>query len=190
MGLLHRRELLIVRRRVSRLGCAVALAAATACGGGETPGRTSETPETEAPPRLAESAVPGDTAAADVTLLGAIPNGSPMPAASRAGGIPPYPGAVVHTRLPRNRPGLRSFEAFTPDSWSVVQAHYDTVLGPAWTKIDAEDTTVYQKEDDQAAITLTPWVAADLPTGTDHPAVLRDAHTIIGVAWRTAPADR
>lgn len=129
---------------------------------------------------------PADTARApDVTLLPEIPAGSPMPEASRASGIPPYPGAIVHTRAPRERPGLASFEAFTPDPWEVVEAHYDTVLGREWTKVDAEDTRVYQKENDRAAITLSPWEPDDLPDDGDHPAVLRNARTIIGAAWRT-----
>lgn len=174
-------------RPLSVLSACALVWATTACGG-ERPAPDEEAAETAtdtAPAIRAPSDTPADPAPGDdVTLLQQIPNGGPMPDASRTG-IPPYPGATVHTRFPRQRPGIVSFEAYTTDSWEEVQAYYDTTLGPDWRKIDAEDTKVYEKGDDEAAITLTEWNPEDLPSGVDHPAVLRNARTIIGAAWRT-----
>ena len=156
----------------------------SACGDDPPADRT---PPTDPPAETAPPTESADTTAAeggdDVTLLAEVPNGSPMPDASRTG-IPPYPDAIVHTRFPRDRPGISSFEAFTPDSWAVVEAYYDSTLGSRWVKTPAKETTIYEKGDDEAAITLTPWNPDDLPPNIDHPPVLRNARTIIGVAWR------
>lgn len=165
----------------------VLAASSTGCGGDRA---ASDAEPGDAPADTAVEAPAADTLdadeAADASLLQEIPNGSPMPDASRTG-IPPYPGAIVYARYPRSAPGIQSMEAFTPDSWAVVEAHYDTVLGPRWTKTDAEDTTVYEKGEDEAAITLSPWNPEDLPGDeADHPDVLRNARTAIGAAWRTS----
>jgi hypothetical protein len=40
---------------------------------------------------------------------------------------------------------------------------------------------VFEKEPDQAAITISPWAYQDLPD--DAPRVLREARTAIGTAW-------
>lgn len=170
-----------------RIPIAVLLAGATlACGGSEEPDPGEPAPPlADTTPTLAPAA-PADTG--DVTLLQPVPDGGPMPDADRTRGVPPYPGAIVHTRLPRNRPGILSFEAFTPDSLAEVERFYDASLGPRWAKTDAADTRVYERENDEAAITLSPWNPEDLPPGVDHPPVLREARTIIGVAWRSESA--
>lgn len=170
-------------RPLSILSACALLWATTACGG-EGPAPDEETAADTAPPIGAPADTPATAPGDDVTLLREVPDGGPMPDASRTG-IPPYPGAIVHTRFPRQRPGIVSFEAYTTDSWEEVEAYYDTTLGPVWRKIEAEDTQVYEKGDDEAAVTLTEWNPEDLPSGVDHPAVLRNARTVIGAAWRT-----
>lgn len=163
--------LLAVALTASAIGCA-----------GDRSGSEAETEEPA--PDTVEAGDATDTdETTDATLLGEIPSGSPMPEAAPAG-IPPYPGAIVHARYPRNQPGIQSLEAFTPDSWAVVEAFYDTTLGRGWKKTDAKDMTVYEKGADEAAITLSPWNAEDLPDDGDHPDVLRNARTAIGAAWR------
>lgn len=173
-------------RLTPRIALPALLGAALACGGGgnEPPPGEPAPPVADTTPSLAPATAPEG---GEVTLLRAVPDGGPMPEADRVGGVPPYPGAVVHTRHPHDRPDVRSFEAFTADSWAMVEEYYDASLGPKWTKTDAKDTTIYQKADDEAAITVTPWDPEDLPPGLDHPPVLRTARTIIGVAWRVAP---
>ena len=44
-----------------------------------------------------------------------------MPDAARAGGVPPYPGAIVRTTREQT-PAMRSFEAYTADDWTRVVA--------------------------------------------------------------------
>ncbi len=103
-----------------------------------------------------------------------------MPAAETAGGIPPYPGAVVWmgNRAPAST--YRAY-AFTPDPWERVGAFYQESL-PGWRMVRTKDAIVFQKEPDQAAVTISPWDYGALPA--DAPEVLRQAQTAIGIAWR------
>ncbi len=161
--------LLAVALTASAIGCA-----------GDRSGSEAET-EDPAPDTLEARDATDETTGA--TLTGEIPSGGPMPESAPAG-IVPYPGAVVHSRYPRSQPGIQSVEAFTPDSWAVVEAFYDSTLGREWKKTAAEDMTVYEKGADAAAITLSPWNGEELPEDVDAPDVLRNARTAIGAAWR------
>lgn len=153
------------------LGAGVVLAG---CGGGqESPEPGGETPPVDT--------APDGGSAADVSLVSPIRNDAPMPPAEEAGGIPPYPNAVVHVRVPRDSPGIESFEAFSPDDWTVVEAFYDSTLA-GWKKTRAEETVVYEKGNDEAAVTVSPWDFDQLPIGA--PETLRRARTAIGAAWR------
>lgn len=142
-----------------------------------------------APPE--ESAVPAgertrtgakeDTARTGASLATSFADGEPMPPAESSAGIPPYPNAIVWTRTPRTDPDLHAFEAFTPDSWEQVEAFYDERL-KGWEKIRAKDMVIYEKGDDAAAITVSPWRSQDVPAEASE--VLKRANTAIGVAWR------
>lgn len=148
-----------------------------------------------APAAEGDSAVHDDTdtsasvdSGSNATLLPPVVDGSPMPSADQAGGVPPYPGAVVHLRTPRDEPGMRVIEAFTPDDWETVIAWYDSTLaGAGWGRTEARDMVFYELENDRAAVTISPWEAEHL--GDDAPDVLRRARTAIGVAWRTDTGD-
>lgn len=189
MGLVHGRELLgpstLTVSSPPRIVLLVALAGALACGRS----REASTPRgTVGEPAIGDS-LPARAATAShdssATLARPIvPNGSPMPAAARVGGVPPYPGAVVWIRFPHNKTGLRSMEAFTPDPPAAVEAFYDSALGGGgpWKKRVAKDMVIYEKGEDQAAITVNPWDAAALPKGSAKP--LQEANTAIGAAWR------
>ena len=175
MGLVHGRELLIRSIRAAPVALLIAL---LACGGSAEAPDTADTDAAapDSPPRLA--ATP-DTA---VTLVGALPDGGPMPAAEDAGGIPPYPGASVHTSRAQTSE-MRSFEAYTPDEWAAVVAWFDAQLGPpAWSRLRAEDMVIYEKGDDEAAITVSPWEGESLQVGVAE--YMRAARTAIGAAWR------
>ncbi len=105
-----------------------------------------------------------------------------MPPAENAGGIPAYPGARVHTDREQTEE-MRSFQAYTPDEWERVVAWFDSQLGPpAWSRAVAEDMVIYEKGEDEAAITVSPWDAEELRPGA--PAFMADARTAIGAAWR------
>jgi hypothetical protein len=180
VGLLYRRELLIlpVRPFLSRPLCrarpvaTLLLIASLACGG------SGEEPDAGSAADTAAAARP-DTA---VTLVGALPDGGPMPPASSAGGIPPYEGASVHTSRQQTSE-MRSFEAYTPDEWTEVVAWYDSQLGPPeWSRILAEEIVIYEKGEDQAAITVSAWIGESLQVGV--PEYMRAARTAIGAAWR------
>jgi hypothetical protein len=148
------------------------LLAALACGG------NADEPADGAPPDTAAAAAP-DTA---VTLVGALPDGGPMPPAESAGGIPPYEGASVHTSREQTAE-MRSFEAFTPDEWTEVVAWYDSRLGPPeWSRVLAEEIVIYEKGEDEAAITVSAWIGESLKPGV--PEYMREARTAIGAAWR------
>lgn len=126
----------------------------------------------------APSAAP-DTA---VTLVGSLPEGGPMPPAESAGGIPPYPGASVRTARAQSSE-MRSFEAYTPDDWTRVVAWFDSQLGPpVWSRLQAEDMVIYEKGDDEAAITVAPWDGERLQPGVAE--YQRQARTVIGAAFR------
>lgn len=170
MGLLHRRELLILPARPITIGI---LIAALACGGSGDEPAADSTPDT-----AAASATP-DTA---VTLVGTLPDGGPMPPASSAGGIPPYEGASVHTSRQQTSE-MRSFEAYTPDEWTTVVAWYDSQLGPPeWSRVLAEEIVIYEKGEDEAAITVSAWAGESLSPGVAD--YMRKARTAIGAAWR------
>lgn len=111
---------------------------------------------------------------------GFVPNGSPMPAAETAAGIPPYPNAVVHVIQPR-RSEVHYLEAFTPDPWEVVVDYYTRRL-TGWTMVRAEDTVIFEQVPDRAAVTVQPWELENAPAG--QPEVLTRARTAIGAAWR------
>ncbi len=166
MGVLHDRELLI-----RSLWPILALGLAPlACGG------NAGDPAPDPP-------APVDTAPADAEplTLAPVPEGEPMPAAEDAGGIPPYPRAVVHIRMPRENPDMRTLEAFTPDPYETVVAFYDSALA-GWSKIRDVDVVVYDAGGDRAAVTVSPWEAEQLPAGS--PPALTEARTAIGAAWR------
>ena len=149
------------------------LAAALACGG------SADEPDVGSPADTAAPAAAPDTA---VTLVGTLPDGGPMPAASSAGGIPPYEGASVRTSREQTAE-MRSFEAYTPDEWTTVVAWYDSQLGPPeWSRLLAEEIVIYEKGEDEAAITVSAWAGESLKPGV--PEYLRQAKTAIGAAWR------
>ena len=175
MGLVHGRELLI---RSPRSFLVPLMIAALACGvDDDVP--DSDMPDSTAPDMAPAAAAPADSA---ITLVGTLPEGGPMPAAENAGGVPPYPGASVHTSRAQTE-GMRSFQAFTPDEWTRVVAYFDSQLGPpAWKRHQAEDMMIYEKGVDQAAITVSPWEAEELRPGA--PEFMQEARTAIGVAWR------
>ena len=182
MGFLHRRELLILSarpvlsvrpiRRARPIAIGLLLAA-LACGG------SGDEPDAGSPPDTATEATAPDTA---VTLVGTLPDGGPMPPASSAGGIPAYAGASVHTSRQQTSE-MRSFEAYTPDEWSRVVAWYDSQLGPPeWSRVLAEEIVIYEKGDDEAAITVSAWAGESLSPGVAE--YMREARTAIGAAWR------
>ncbi len=113
------------------------------------------------------------------TLPPAVPNGEPMPPAELAAGIPPYPNATVYVRQPAPR-SSHWIQAFTFDTWDQVAAFYEESL-PGWKVTRQATVVVFEKEPDQAAITISPWAYQDLPD--DAPRVLREARTAIGAAW-------
>jgi hypothetical protein len=174
VGLLHGRELLIPSLRAVP---GALLIAVLACGGSD------QAPE----------AAPADSLAADplrpvaepdsaVTLVGSLPEGGPMPPAQNAAGIPPYPGARIHTSKVQTS-AMRSFEAYTPDEWTTVVAWFDSQLGPpAWSRLLAEDMVIYEKGDDEAAITVSPWEGESLQVGVAE--YMREARSVIGAAFR------
>ncbi|HEU4464173.1 MAG TPA: hypothetical protein VFS53_03930 [Gemmatimonadota bacterium] len=149
------------------------LIAALACGGSEAE------PDAGSPPDTAAEAVAPDTA---VTLVGTLPDGGPMPPAASTGGIPPYAGASVHTSRQQTSE-MRSFEAYTPDEWTTVVAWYDSQLGPPeWSRVLAEEIVIYEKGEDEAAITVSAWAGESLNPGVAD--YMREARTAIGAAWR------
>ncbi len=166
MGLVHSRRLLAH-------GLKILLPAALALGCGEVDnpdmGRDMRTLRT---PR-GRPAVNADT------LPPAVPNGQPMPPAELAAGIPPYPNATVYVRHPAPR-SSHWVQAFTFDTWDQVTAFYEENL-PGWKITKQATVVVFEKEPDQAAITVSPWAYQDLPD--DAPRVLREARTAIGTAW-------
>lgn len=168
MGVLHDRALLN-RFPAPLLAPVLVLSLMAACGGG------SDAPE--------PAAVPADTLTVPATgpSLDPVPAGDPMPPAAEAGGIPPYPRAVVHVRVPRDNPDMRSFEAFTPDDYATVVAFYDSALA-GWSKTRDQDVVIYDAGEDRAALTVSVWEREQLPEGS--PEALTTARTAIGAAWR------
>ena len=83
------------------------------------------------------------------------------------------------TRLPEPR-SSHWFQAFSFDTWDQVTAFYEERL-PGWKVTRQATVVVFEKEPDQAAITISPWAYQDLPD--DAPRVLREARTAIGAAW-------
>lgn len=173
MGLVHGRELLIRSIRVVAIAI---LAAALACGGSD------DAPDAASPDSIDVDATPAPAPDTAVTLVGTLPEGGPMPPAENAAGIPPYPGASVHTSRVQTSE-MRSFEAYTPEEWSQVVAWFDSQLGPpAWSRLEAQDMVIYEKGEDEAAITVSPWEGESLKPGV--PEFMRGARTAIGAAWR------
>jgi hypothetical protein len=175
VGLVHGRELLIRSIRAVATGL---LTAALACGG------STGSPQPGSPDSTAVDAAPSAAATPDtaVTLVGTLPDGGPMPPAESASGIPSYPGASVHTTRVQTSE-MRSFEAYTPDVWSQVVAWFDSQLGPpAWSRLEAEDIVIYEKGEDEAAITVSAWSGESLQPGV--PEFMRNARTAIGAAFR------
>lgn len=177
MGLLHRRELLILPALPVPFARSLRLAlllAVMACSG------SGDEPDTASPP--ADTTAAAATPDSAETLVGTLPDGGPMPPASNAGGIPPYEGASVHTSRQQTSE-MRSFEAYTPDEWSRVVAWYDSQLGPPeWSRVLAEEIVIYEKGEDEAAITVSAWTGESLKPGV--PEYMRQARTAIGAAWR------
>lgn len=169
MALVHRPGLLAARILIALLA-STGLAACAAEEERSSPVRES----TPAPPALRAQREDPDT------IVPPVPNGEPMPPAEEAGGIPPYPGATVWmaSRAPSSN---HRVTAFTPDPWDRVSAFYQESL-PGWRMIRTKDVVVFQKEPDQAAVTVSPWGSADAPRNA--PEVLRSARTAIGIAWR------
>lgn len=127
--------------------------------------------------------MPDTTTAAVVhdTIPPPVADGEPMPAAREAAGIPPYPGATVWMINPAPASTFR-VNAFTPDPKERVVAFYQESL-PGWRMVRTRnDIVVFQKEPDQAAITISDWDASKLGPGAAE--VLRAARTAIGTAWR------
>jgi hypothetical protein len=175
VGLLHGRELLIHSFRAVSGALLIAM---LACGGSD------ESPDTSPADSLALDSPARPVAEPDtaVTLVGSLPEGGPMPPAESAAGIPPYPGARVHTSRAQT-PEMRSFEAYTPDEWTRVVAWFDSQLGPpAWSRVRAEDMVIYEKGDDEAAITVSPWEGESLQVGVAE--YMREARSVIGAAFR------
>jgi hypothetical protein len=127
--------------------------------------------------------MPDATPAAVVndTIPPPVADGEPMPAAREAAGIPPYPGAIVRMINPARASTYR-VNAFTPDPKERVVAFYQESL-PGWRMVRTRnDIVVFQKEPDQAAITISDWDASKLGPGDAE--VLKGARTAIGTAWR------
>jgi hypothetical protein len=62
-------------------------------------------------------------------------------------------------------------------------AWFDSQLGPpAWSRIRAEDMVIYEKGDDEAAITVSPWEGESLQVGVAE--YMREARSVIGAAFR------
>lgn len=137
--------------------------------------------EAEPPADVAEDAAPIDTTPGPTAPL-VVPNGSPMPPAERTAGVPPYPGAVVWMRHDRRVTEFEAIEAFTPDPYEQVVAHYDSILTDGWRREEFADAVTYTKDPDMGAVMLMPWNASVLPA--DAPEPLRTAQTGIGVAWK------
>jgi hypothetical protein len=161
--LLHRRKLLI--RTFLAL---VSVAVLAACGGGDAEETAGEQP----------SAATGTGQGA---RLGPVANGDPMPPAEEAAGAIPYPGAVVWMRVERPPSAFEAIDAFTPDSFLQVVAFYDRALAD-WRRTVAEDAVTYHRDPEVASLIVSPWLGEDVPEGS--PAVLRQARTSIGLAWR------
>lgn len=133
-----------------------------------------------APDPAAEPVAPSTAAAAD-TILPPVSDGEPMPAARDAAGIPPYPGAIVHMISAAPASTYR-VNAFTADPQEQVVAFYQESL-PGWRMIRSRDNiVVFQKEPDQAAVTISDWDGSVL--GPEAEEGLRRARTAIGAAWR------
>lgn len=170
MGVFHDRTILS-RGRAALLALALALASCAGSDEEAAPG----TPAPAEPPAAAADAP------LDVSPASPVRNGAPMPPAEQAGGIPPYPGAVVYVRLPRSNPEIRSLEAFTPDPYETVVAFYDSAL-PGWDRVRDPEVVLYDAGGDRAAVTVSVWDHDQVPPAA--PAVLKDARTAIGAAWR------
>ena len=149
------------------------------CGGSDDDAPAAVSADSFGAVSPASSAAAPDTA---VTLVGSLPEGGPMPPAESAGGIPPYPGASVRAARAQ-RSEMRSFDAYTPDEWTRVVAWFDSQLGPpAWSRLQAEDMVIYEKGEDEAAITVAPWDGERLQPGVAE--YQREARTVIGAAFR------
>lgn len=134
-----------------------------------------------APDPAAEAVTPSTATAAADTIPPPVPDGQPMPAAREAAGIPPYPGAIVHMISDAPASTYR-VNAFTPDPQEQVVAFYQESL-PGWRMIRSPDNiVVFQKEPDQAAVTISDWDGSVL--GPEAEEGLRRARTAIGTAWR------
>lgn len=130
---------------------------------------------------LAACSGSGDSAQVADVAAGPLENGDPMPHASQAGGVPPYPAAFVwkrHERLPSE---FDTIEAFTADSFLQVVAWYDTTLAD-WRRTVAVDAVHYHKDPNLVAVIVSPWEGEDVPE--EGPEALKQARTSIGVAWR------
>lgn len=149
------------------------------CGGSDDDAPAAVSADSFGAVSPASSAAAPDTS---VTLVGSLPEGGPMPPAESAGGIPPYPGASVRAARAQ-RSEMRSFDAYTPDEWTRVVAWFDSQLGPpAWSRLQAEDMVIYEKGEDEAAITVAPWDGERLQPGVAE--YQREARTVIGAAFR------
>jgi hypothetical protein len=104
-----------------------------------------------------------------------------MPPSERAGGVPPYPGAIVWQIQPRLPSEFDTVEAFTPDLFSQVVAFYDQNL-PEWRRTVAKDAVHYHLDPNVASVIVAPWDGEEI--GEEGPAVLRETRTSIGIAWK------
>lgn len=164
---------LVYNRRLLAQGLKILLPAALALGCGEV-----DNPDMGRDRRTLRAPRTRPSVNAD-TLPPAVPNGQPMPPAELAAGIPPYPNATVYVRQPAPR-SSHWVQAFTFDTWDQVTAFYEENL-PGWKVTKQATVVVFEKEPDQAAITISPWAYQVLPD--DAPRVLREARTAIGTAW-------
>lgn len=191
MGLVHGRDVLTPSPLSVTARLLITLVViAVSCDGAGAP----DDPPADARPGDDPRAVVRDTlepetatgAPSGALLVGEIPNGSPMPAETRTGGVPPYPEAVVYNRSSRSRPGLRVFEAFSSDPSEEVIAFYDRQL-PEWRHVPARDVNLWVREPDQASVSVSEWDRENAFEGL--PRFLREeARTVIGVAWRVDEA--
>jgi len=187
MGLVHGRNVLIpVPLSVPARLLLPLVVISVSCDGTGTPGdRPADPGPGEDPPAAVreapETGAPNE-APSEALLVGEIPNGSPMPAAESAGGVPPYPEARVYNRSSRGRPGLLVFEAFSSDPPEEVSAFYNRHL-PEWRHVTARDVNLWVREPDQASVSVGEWDYGNAFEGL--PRFLREeARTVIGVAWR------
>ena len=123
----------------------------------------------------------GSAAASAASTTSRLENGDPMPPADQAGGVPPYPNAIVWESHPRPPSEFHTFAAFTPDTFLSVVAFYDRSLAE-WRRTVAKDAVHYHLDPNVASVIVSPWNGEQL--GEGDPRELREMRTSIGIAWK------